>query len=345
MSDERSKDDDLPPFPASFNATHGLLTLDNVLDRVRSDIVSAAPLPGTAVRPLPAVGSRFGRYQLEAIIGEGSTSVIYRGVSGATVVALKIRRPIPAHGFSVLEADRHFLEEGRLLARLDHPHVVKVLEVDVFGELPYLACELVDGMSLDQEIEHHGRVDGARVVSLAKALADALAVSHGQGILHRDVKPGNVLLRRDGFPKLADFGSAAGVFQDPAGGKSIICGSPAYMAPEQITHPNEVDHRADMYGLGATLYHAATGHPLFRRATPKETLRAQLHELPDPVSAGAPGLEPWVSELIMRLLEKRPEDRFARWDEVLAALNATGSRRPERRASSIGRLLSSFLKK
>ncbi|MEL6543351.1 MAG: serine/threonine-protein kinase [Myxococcota bacterium] len=320
-------------FTASSPSEHDSLEIPETEgESNRADALPAAPLltPVTELAPRtdvsePAgpvtqaqveVGGVLGRYTLQEVLGEGSTSRIFRAFHHSLNVPVAIKVYHPSSRVSSPELESKFINEARMLARLDHPNIVRVLDVDVAERLPLIVFEFVGAMTLEELIQATGPLPAERVARVGIQVADALENAALQSVLHRDVKPANVLLKKDGTAKLADFGLATVSGQDEA----AICGSPAYMAPEQILDPGAVDHRADMYGLGATLYHAASGHPPFVRSSPKETLRAQIHEVAIPLHKLQPSFDEALSSLIERLLSKKPGERFSTWTEVCAAL-------------------------
>lgn len=272
----------------------------------------SSPSPATGRRrTLPRVGDRLGRYVVQERLGEGSTAIVFRSFHDAlgVPVAVKVFRPE-----AMEQVD--FLSEARTLAKLDHANIVRVLDVEE-DPVPFIVFEYVGAMTLEDLVKASGRLPLDRVLELGIELASGLQAAWQQSLLHRDVKPTNVLLRRDGRAKLVDFGLA--VVRQSLGGLSAdqACGSPAFMAPEQILRPGEVDHRADMYGLGATLYNAAYGQPPLIKSTPAETLRAQLHDEPIPLNERIEAFDAQSSKLIQKLLQKKPKDRFDDWDEVI----------------------------
>lgn len=317
------------------------------LEERLSNIVRAA-VPRAASQESPASflrpGARFGRYDLEKKLGSGSSSVTFlsRHPTLGIPIALKIHRPT-ARIQSGADASG-FEREARILARLDHPNIVRVLDVDVEQGLTYIVFEFGGETSFEQEIGHAGRVSSVRAAEIGLALADALDTAWSAKVLHRDVKPENVLVRADGRVKLVDFGLATA---DEAKDRDLVVGSPAYMAPEQITEPDRVDHRADMYALGATLYHALVGRPVFMRETPKETLRAQLYDRPVPPRQVASDVHPEVERVVLRMLEKRREDRYSAWPEAVEALaDALGvaAQGASESRGAVNRLLSALLR-
>lgn len=281
-------------------------------------------------------GSRFGRYLLEEELGRGATATIFRSFHDTMhiPVAVKIFSPLGASD-DPAEAER-FLTEARLLAKLDHPSIVRVLDVALRGRLPYIVFEYVGELSLEDLLDNIGQLPAERIAQIGIEVAAALQFAWTQGLLHRDIKPSNVPLRKDGHVKLADFGIASmrtadGKTADESALRGLISGTPSYMAPEAATSPAQVDARSDMYSLGATLYHAAVGHPPIARATPLETLRAQIDEDAPPLLQELPFFSVELSEVIMRLLSRDPAARYETWDEVQVALRRAI---PTRRAGS-----------
>ncbi len=244
----------------------------------------------------------FPHLEILELIGRGGMGFVYRARQPKLdrVVALKI---LP----QALAADPAFTErftrEGRVLARLNHPNIVTVHDFGQAKGFSYLLMEFVEGVNLRQAMRA-GRFTPAEALSLVPAICEALQYAHNEGILHRDIKPENILLDTRGRVKIADFGiaklvgEAKGAWHTESG---ATVGTPHYMAPEQIEHPAEVDHRADIYSLGVVLYELLTGElPLGRFLAPSQKT---------PVSAG-------VDAVVLRALEKERERRFQSAGEV-----------------------------
>jgi serine/threonine protein kinase len=160
-------------------------------------------------------------------------------------------------------------------------------------------------------IQDLGRLPAPRIVQIGIAVAAALEATRHAGLVHRNIRPANILANRDGPVKLVPFGVVSRQQSER---------NPEYLAPEQVTHPDHLDFRADMYGLGATLYHAAVGRPPLLRATPAETRQAQIDEEPVPIWQLNPSFDIHLAATIHRMLRKNPAERFASWDDVRAAL-------------------------
>jgi serine/threonine protein kinase len=212
---------------------------------------------------MPALPTSIGPYQVIGLLGQGGMGAVYKArhpQSGATV-ALKVVKPAEDEGSQALR--RRFQREIKLLQQVQHPHVVRVLDV---GSTPqghdYLALELVPGCSLRQ-LAKARPVTCRQAAEVVRQLADALAALHAAGILHRDLKPDNVMLRPDGAPILLDFGLARGTDASRLTQTGALLGTPAYMAPEQTDDASQVDERADVYGLGAVLFFLLAGRPPF----------------------------------------------------------------------------------
>lgn len=208
---------------------------------------------------------RIRSYEILELIGRGGQGVVYRAHQGGTDrdVALKILRR------ASIGDDEHqgrFRREAKSAARLDHPNIVTVYEAGIARGLPYIAMEYVVGESLEQALRRCGTLPETRIVEIALAVGNGLQHAHSRGILHRDVKPGNILLAHDGGVKLTDFGLAkheASVtsFQTQEGG---LFGTVAFLSPEQSYGTQRIDVRTDVYSLGCTIYNMATGHVPFK---------------------------------------------------------------------------------
>jgi Protein kinase domain len=247
----------------------------------------------------PDVGSRLGAYVLERCLGRGGEADVFLGRD------LVLRRPAAIkvlHGAAGDEPNVRGLHEARLLASLEHPHIVRIYHVGLERGAWFSALEYAEGGSLAALLKQRGALPPRAVVRLATAACDALAYAHGAGLVHRDIKPQNLLLTREGALKLADFGLAT--VEQPRHAKGERVGSPHYMAPE-VWRGEAATYAADLYGLGASLHALLTRAPPFD--TPHVDGLAKLHcEAPPPAIAGLP---PALAEVLRRLLAKRPQDR------------------------------------
>jgi predicted Ser/Thr protein kinase len=249
-----------------------------------------------------------GPYLLEHEVARGGMGVVYRA-RHATLerpVALKVMRAELAGAV----ARERFLREAQAVARLRHPGIVAVHEVGWDGQ-PFIAMEWVDGESLDRRLRA-GPLAPGEVVDLACALAAALEHAHAEGILHRDLKPHNVLLDRTGRARITDFGLAKDLSdaREALTRTGEVVGTPAFMPPEQAGAKGAVDGRADVYGLGATLYALVTGAPPFQGPTAINVLHAVIREAPQPPSALRPEVPRDLEAVILRCLAKAPDDRY-----------------------------------
>ena len=207
------------------------------------------------------------RYEFEKKIGDGGMGVVYRALDRETGdrVAAKVFRFRPADNPTLF---RRIDREFRAASALEHPNIVRALAFESDGERCFLVFELVEGGSLGDRLDRHGRVPEADAVKLITQLAQALHYAHAAGVIHRDVKPDNVLLTRDGRVKLTDFGLAKELDADEELTRQAAgLGTPNYMAPEQFYNARGADARCDVYSLAATLYHLLTGRPPFEAKT------------------------------------------------------------------------------
>jgi serine/threonine protein kinase len=235
-----------------------------------------------------------------------------------------------------------FRREARLLAQLNHRNVVRVLDFEDQPPLPYVVMEFADGLSLAELIQQMGRIQLNRALDLVVQLIDGLEAARRLGIVHRDVKPANVLVSRDGTAKLVDFGLALqmnrSVSASPAGAGPrpavAVEGTVAYMAPEQAQNSLEVDHRADIYALGVAFFQMVTGCLPFQARTRNELLMKQLEEPPPLAHVLVPELSSDVSDVIVWMLAKNPADRFQKYDVLKRALLALRSDK----SAEVGRL-------
>jgi hypothetical protein len=269
-------------------------------------------------------GLRFGPYCVVEQLGVGGMAAVYSAVHVATnaAVALKV---LPAAWGAAPEFRERLAREAAVLQRIDHPNVIKILEVgEVEARLGggcYLAMEWLP-QALDRVLraQYPEPLAAGAALCLARGVAAGLAAVHAAGVVHRDVKPSNILLRADGSPVLTDFGLAAALAGVQASQRltpsNVIVGTADYLAPEHIAAAT-VDGRTDIYSLGVVLYEMLAGYVPFAGRDPLEMLQAHLDEPPPPLPSTAPP----ARALVERALQKHPEDRFASAEALLAALD------------------------
>jgi len=293
--------------------------------------------PSTASDAL--VGRTLGHFRVGARLGRGGMGAVYRAwdASLEREVAVKVLIGEVAGSERRRDGDAsaqaRFLREARVQAKLRHPNVVPIHFVGQEGDVSFLVMDVVDGESLAGVLAREGVLGESRALDVADAIAAALDAGSAAGLVHRDVKPSNILVQRDGRVMLADFGLAKTIDHAPIareGGASessalthagSILGTPAYLAPEQA-RGEPVDFRADMYSLGVTLYEALTGQPPFTGENASALLRQHVSEAPIAPRVLAPTLRPAVESLVMRLLAKDPAARFSSYAELRAAIDA-----------------------
>lgn len=269
-----------------------------------------------------------GPYRVLRLLGHGTMGLVFAGEDPRLQrpVALKVLRPALAED---AEAQHRFQREARLTAAAEHDHVVTVYQVGVARGLPYLVLQLLTGESLEARLRRAGALPAREALRIGREAALGLAAIHRHGIVHRDVKPGNLWLEgRRARVKFLDFGLAApaGPPARPAGAAAIrVSGTPAYMAPEQA-RGEHVDERADLFGLGCVLYRLCTGRAPFERPDVAATLAAVVADDPAPPLDRALGVSAPLSDLVMRLLAKSPADRPPSARIVAEALRRVGGK-------------------
>jgi serine/threonine-protein kinase len=285
----------------------------------------AASATGTASRARPSKpmfslepGQELGeRFVIERPLGTGGMGAVYlaRDERLDEHVALKIM-----HGMALLDptAGDRLRREASAARRISHVNVVKIFDVgDDQGHL-FLSMEYVEGQSLKQLIQRHSTLPIERVRGYISEICDGLAAAHAEGVIHRDLKPGNVIVTPDQRVKIIDFGLARIANLEGMTATGMLLGTPEYMAPEQIKGGN-VDARTDLYALGALTYHALTGRPPFTGDTPIAVSLAQATEEPMPPSRLRPGLSPEWDAFVLRALAK---DKAERFDSAVAMRDA-----------------------
>ena len=248
-----------------------------------------------------------------------------RQVSLNRVVALKM---VLAGGFQSPEGRERFLAEAAVVARMQHPNVVQIFECGTHDDQLYFSMELCEGGSLAQRLRS-GPLSPREAAALVRSLAEGAQAAHDQGIIHRDLSPGNILLAGRGreppegersagsprplaefIPKISDFGLAKQTNVDVTR-SGVVLGTPRYMAPEQTVDARAIDHRADVYALGAILYECLTGRPPFQAATLLEILDQVRHREPVPVRQLQPSVPRDLETICLKCLGKEPQRRYA----------------------------------
>jgi len=284
----------------------------------------------------PGEIGRFGRYRIQRVLGSGGMGVVLQAVDPQLerTVAIKVLKPALAE---VENSRRRFLREARAAASIECEHVVTIYEVGEHRGLPYLAMPLLSGETLGDRLRREGPLPLPTLLAIAEQIAAALAVAHDKGIVHRDVKPDNIFLedRNDDEQSVTilDFGLARVADEDSTlTAAGMLAGTPAYMAPEQAGG-GPVDHRADLFGLGCLLYQMCTGKAPFLGDGAAATVAAVLQHHPPPPAEVAENVPPWLSDLVMRLLEKDPRHRVESARQVVESLSRQSAPGPRAGAS------------
>ncbi len=261
------------------------------------------------------------RYAFERELGQGGMATVYLAddLRHHRKVAIKVLRP----DLAATIGPERFFREIRIAAQLQHPHVLPLLESGEAEGFLFYVMPYVDGQSLRDRLAKTGELPVHEAVKLLAEIVDALSYAHARGVVHRDVKPDNVMLSGR-HALVMDFGVAKAVSE--ASGRNqlttagVALGTPAYMAPEQAAADPNLDHRVDIYAVGAMAYELLAGRPPFVGGTPQQVLAAHVTQAPDPVSRYRPGVSAALEAVVMRCLAKRPADRFQTADELLAQL-------------------------
>ena len=259
------------------------------------------------------------RYELGPVLGQGGMARVHQGLDrqlGRRVAIKVLAPPFDRDG----EFVERFRREARAAAGLSHPNIVAVFDTGSDDGTHFIVTELVEGETLADRLRRDGPMPPADAVAVAVDIARALAAAHARGLIHRDIKPGNVMLLPDGRVKVVDFGIARAAGSDTLTNTGVVLGSTAYLSPEQAGG-QAVDERADLYSLGCVLYEMLTGHVPFSADTPIATMYRHVNEDAPPPSTIAP-VQRELEDVVLRCLEKDPKRRFASAAELEAALLA-----------------------
>jgi hypothetical protein len=277
-------------------------------------------------------GDRIGPYEVLGQLGAGGMGEVYRARDArlGRDVAIKV---LPRSVASDADRLRRFEQEARVTGSLNHPNIVAIHDFGTHDGMPFVVMELLDGSSLQDRLRS-GPLPQSKAIEYAFKIATGLAAAHEKGIVHRDLKPANVFLTNDGQVKVLDFGlaklerselvGATHSTAPTAGGETqpgMVLGTVGYMAPEQV-RGQPVDHRGDIFTFGTILYEMLTGQRAFRRDSAVETMHAVLREDPPPFVAAGRNIPPGLERIVLRCLEKEPEQRFHSARDLAFALDA-----------------------
>ncbi|MEW6365577.1 MAG: serine/threonine-protein kinase [Acidobacteriota bacterium] len=299
------------------------------------------PDPRTGTGAASLAGQVIDGFQVESLLGAGGMGEVWKARDARLDrhVALKIVAEPYARD---REFRARFEREARAASALNHPNVAQVYSFGEYSGRPYYAMEYVEGQSLADILKQQGRISGLKCLEYLAQACAGLRAALEKGIVHRDIKPANLMLDPKGFVKIVDFGLARRM-ADPSTitRTDAVIGTPNYMSPEQAVAA-EVDHRSDIYSLGATFYHLFAGEPPFEAPTPIALIMKHVEEPLRPLKQCNPRVPTPVCSIIEKMMSKRPDDRYQDYDELLAdigraeagksVVDATGAMEPQVRA-------------
>ena len=268
-------------------------------------------------------------FQVLCKLGQGAMAVVFKAkqLSLDRIVAIKV---LPKRLSENPEFVERFYREGRAAARLNHTNIVQAFDVGEAGGYHYFVMEYIDGHTIYEMLTDGRRVDEVEALRVIHQSATALAHAHNQDLIHRDVKPKNLMLTQSGEVKLADMGLARemGDYATAAAEAGRAYGTPYYISPEQIRGELTIDARSDIYGLGATFYHMVTGQVPFDGSSPSAVMHKHLKDALVPADHLNPSLSSGIGEIIEVMMAKSPDDRYPSMSEVLSDIEAVRNGEP-----------------
>ena len=280
---------------------------------------------------------KLGRYEIVRTIGKGAMGVVYEGRDpkiGRRVAIKTCRADLMENTGLKNELLLRFEREFQAAGALQHPYIITIFDVGEDAGMPYIAMEYVEGHDLRHVIEQRGAHEIPALAEMAAKVCEGLHHAHLHGTIHRDIKPGNVLLTPRGGVKIADFGIAR-VANSVLTIDGSVVGTPHYMSPEQFAG-DELDGRADLFSVGIVLYEMLTGRRPFAGETVSTLMHEVLRRAPALPSAHNPAVPPALDSVVLKALAKYPNDRFANGDEMAAALRAAVGHAPHKAPTMIG---------
>ncbi|MDR3211988.1 MAG: serine/threonine protein kinase [Planctomycetota bacterium] len=287
-------------------------------------------------------GQRIGGYEIISKLGEGGLGVVYkaRQLSMGRIVALKV---LHERWVTDDEFRKRFLVEARLVGRLSHPNLIQVIDVGRYRNTLYFSMEFVDGEPVDTTLEHNGRMDIQVCISIAIQVTGALEYLQMRRIVHRDIKPGNIMITKGGIAKLGDFGFVKSSLESVLSTEGEVLGTPDYISPEAARGETNLDYRSDLYSLGATLYHMLSGCPPFGGSV-SDVMDQHIKSDPRPLEKIVSDIPDGMVAIVNRLMHKKPENRYVLFSELIADLEslraATKTSLPITQAASLNETIS-----
>ena len=289
------------------------------------------PIPAMITTPQPAAGERYiGKYRVKGELGRGGMGAVYLAEQPGLGREVAIKELIQSAAADPVALKR-FLQEAQVMARTSHPNLVQVHDIELMGDANYIVLEFIRGKSLRDWL-NRGAIPLPQVFAVMHGVLQALDYAHRHAIVHRDMKPENVLLSDEGMVKVADFGIARLTDDSGVGGTATktgtTVGTPQYMSPEQVAS-SKVDGRSDLYSAGIMFYELVVGQPPFTASEadgPFTLMAKHVQAPPKPPSVLRPGLDLGLEEVILKSLSKRPEDRFQTGQEFDDAIGRLAER-------------------
>ena len=285
------------------------------------------------IRESKDVSSQIPGYKILGKLGSGAMAVVYRAkqISLDRTVAVKV---LPKKFVQKADYVERFYKEGRLAAKMNHNNIVQAIDVGEVGGLYYFVMEYVEGKTLHDDLSKGKIFNEEEAIDLILQLVSALGHAHSLGLVHRDVKPKNIMINTEGLVKLADMGLARETSDVKAAEseKGKAFGTPYYIAPEQIRGLTDIDGRADIYALGATLFHMVTGRVPFEASAPSDVMKKHLKDPLTPPDHINTALTAGISEVIEVMMAKNRSERYKNMEEVMGDLKAVRNGQPQRLA-------------
>ena len=266
------------------------------------------------------------RYEIQQVLGEGGMAKVFLGTDRvlSRTVAVKVLAPQYAEDQQFVA---RFRREAQAAAALNHPNIVSVFDTGSNGNVHYIVMEYVEGKTLQETLREESRLTPERSIEIGEAVARALSAAHAKGLVHRDIKPGNIMITREGQVKVMDFGIARATTSDTVTQTAAVLGTAAYLSPEQA-QGETVDHRSDIYSLGVVLYEMLTGRQPFTGESPVSIAYRHVTEDPVPPSRLNPDVPEALDAIVMKAMAKSPDDRYQTAQELIDDLRRAAEGMP-----------------